>query len=70
MHLIDIYIHAFSFSFSFLFVHDLPENYDDVIIIRQFSNDKAGEGFNLHSYRLEQGFCLLFFFKLLCHINM
>ncbi|XP_073694072.1 scavenger receptor cysteine-rich type 1 protein M130-like [Garra rufa] len=27
-------------------IDDLPENYDDIVILRQFSNDKAGVGFN------------------------
>ncbi len=54
------------YYFIFL-VDNVQENYDDVVIIRQFSNDKAGVGFNLQPSRLEQGF--LFFFKLWCNIK-
>ncbi len=48
--------------FILFVVDDVPENYDDVVIIRQFSNDKAGVGFCLHRSRLEQFFVFIFLF--------
>lgn len=39
--------------FYYFVVDDLPDNYDDVVIVRQFSNDKTGVGFELHPSRLE-----------------
>ncbi len=37
------------FIFHYFVVDDLPENYDDVITVPQFSNDKAGVGFKLYT---------------------
>ncbi len=59
-----VFVHLLNaLHFSCFVIDDLPQNYDDVVIVPQFCNDNPGGGVKFHPSTYKHDIFILFFFS-------